>query len=96
MKAGLEADGFLLFGNFFVKETRPKTQQNMEHYMAILGTWIMLMITSLESAPSHEQVTFIRLKRAIYKVRQLRQFVESHVGFSYFPLIALFKNTYYI
>ena len=55
----------------------------------------MIMITSQERAPPHEDVAFIRLKRVIHdKFRQLRKFVESHVGCSYFPLIALCKNKY--
>jgi len=83
---------FYTLWKLVVNDTRPQTQRNMKPYMVILGEWIMLMITSHECAPPHEQVIFIRLKWAIYKFRQLRKVAASHGGFSYFPLIALCKN----
>ena len=90
LKAGLVCSVFTWW-ELFLNETCPQTEQNM----AILEAWIMLMITSHERVPSHEQLAFIRLKQAIYdKFRPLRMFVESNIGFSYFPLIALCKNKY--
>ncbi len=42
------------------------SDQNRQPYMAISGASIKLMIKSHDHAGTHEQVVFIRLKRAIY------------------------------
>lgn len=60
----------------------PQKEQQLQHYMAVLGVLVIVIIKSYEHA-FHYQVVFIRLTWAIYKTfvqfRELAEFYLKHL-----------------